>query len=248
MKLIKWSEFYVNESFNLSKEFYGFISNNRIDWEEFTDSLYEILDLKGVEISKRVSIVGKDGKEITSEIDVNSTYKIVYSLKICYELINKGNLQDFLESQQGLNTISISIQEMIDRVSDKAKLEQNYFIAKELDLHQGTCIRYIFDLKFQSDEINIQDLQKSYNEYKQKTEFTPEFNKGIDELAKYYSKYNISLGEYLDTMIDTDLILVGFMTDEGIYGIGQYNKKSKKFTIDWQEVENSIEWWNEEYR
>lgn len=248
MKIKLWSEFSINESFNLSKEFYEFISKNQIDWQDFTDSLYEILDFKGVEISKRVGIVDKDGKEITSEIDANSTYKIVYSLKISYEFINKGKIEDFLSSQQGLNTISISIQEMIDRVSDKAKLEQNYFIAKELDLRHETCIRYIFDLKFLSDEINIQDLQKSFTDYKEKTEFTPEFNKGIDELTKYYKKFSISLSEYLDTMIDTDVILVGFMTDEGIYGIGQYNRKSKKFIIDWQEVEKSIEWWNEEYR
>ena len=39
--------------------------------------------------------------------------------------------------------------------------------------------------------------------------------------------------------------MVGFVTEDDIYGIGEYFKDEKRFVIDWGEVEASIEWYLE---
>ena len=240
MKIKNWSEFSINESFSLSKELYDFISKNSIKWSEFTDSLMEVKDIKQVEIKRWTSIVDDKDHTINVELEDGVNYKFNYLLRISYTLKKKGKLEDFYKSQQDLNTISISIQEMIDRVSEIVELKSNKYTVEDFN----GLIKYQFEIQFKSD-INLQELKNSYDDYKKNSQFnTPEFNAGMKKITDYYLKRNIDPSEYLDTTDSEDYILVGFITDYDLYGIADYNIKTKKFSIDWGEIDGSIDYMN----
>ena len=244
MKIKNWNQFIVNESFAMSTELFQFIKKNAIENSEFTDSLIQVYDI-GAKIHISTHVVNQHGHIINVELEKGDTYKFNHTIRINYITPKSGKLEEFYKIQENLNTISICIQEMISRVSDKVKLIHNEFetIISMTTGHQET--NHYFALIFQSD-VNSDELKKSYDQYLKTTEHTPEFNKGILELTKYYKERGCELNEYLDTLNEKDLILVGFVTEDEIYPIAVYYKSDKKFVIDWGEVDSAFEAWMEE--
>lgn len=242
MKMQNFSEFKVNESFSLSKELSIFISKNSINWSDFTDSLIEVKDIKGVDIKRWVYVIDDKGHVINVDLEDGVDYKFNYLIRISYSFKKKSSIGDFYKSQENLNTISISIQEMIDRASEVAKFKSSEY---EIDyISSEDLVRYQFEIEFTSD-INLDELKKYYKDYKSSGFNTPEFNAGMKEIISYYKRRNIEPSEYLDTADAEDYILIGFLTDDDLYGIAQYNTKTKKFTIDYNEIDNSIDYLNE---
>lgn len=245
MKIKNWGQF-IKESFSLSNELYQFISKNSIKKDEFLESLEEVQDIQSATIHFSTHIVDENGHVINVDLQEGAKYKFNYTIRINYLSPKSGKIADFIKIQEDLNIISNSIQELISRVSDRAKLINNEFetIMSMVSGHQET--KYYFGLIFQSDIKNLDELKKSYAQYLKTTEYTQEFNKGISQLTKYYKERGIVLSEHLETLNEKDYILVGFMTEDEICQIAVYYKQSKNFVINWREVETSIEAWMEE--
>lgn len=243
MKIKSYSEFSINESFGLSPELYDFIRKNSIDWKDFTDSLIDLNDIKNLTINNTCHVVDEKGHIVNIDLDEKSNYSFNYDIRISYYVDKRGKLEQFYKTQENLNTISICLQEMIDRVSDKTKLISNEFKIDYVESYKS--VKYYFELQFRSDITNVDELKKSFDNYKKTTHHTPEFNKGISELVKYYEERGINLLEHLDTADGPNCIMVGVITDDDIYGIGEYDTQTKRFTIDWGEVDSSIDYLNE---
>ena len=248
MKIRRFQDFSINESFGISKELNDFIRSKSLDWSEFEDSLWDIKDDPDFELKKSCELVDERGHTINVELEEDKQYKLLYKLSIQFLSEKTGTLEKFKEIQSKLSIIIDSIEPMIARVSDKGlKLKKNDY---ESTFGGDTrLIKYTFDVEFESDVIKKEDLEKVYSDYQKNSEFTPEFEKGIKELTDYYKRQavpgGITLKNYLDYIIQDDIIMVGFVTEDDIYGIGEYIKDEKRFVIDWGEVEASIEWYLE---
>ena len=251
MKIKRFQDFSINESFGISKELNDFIRSKSLDWSEFEDSLWDIKDDSDFEIKKSCELVDERGHTINVELEEDKQYKLLYKLSIQFLSKKTGTLQQFKQEQSKLSIIIDSIEPMIARVSDKGlKLKKNDYLSTESTFGGDTrLIKYTFDVEFESDVIRKEDLEKVYSDYQKNSEFTPEFEKGIKELTDYYKRQpvprEINLKNYLDYNITEDTIMVGFVTEDDIYGIGEYFKDEKRFVIDWGEVEASIEWYLE---
>lgn len=251
MKIRRFQDFSINESFGISKELNDFIRSKSLDWSEFEDSLWDIKDDKDFEIKKSCELVDENGHTINVELEGDKQYKLSYTLSIQFLSKKSGTLEEFKQTQSKLSTIIDSIEPMITRVSEKGlKLKKNDYLSTESTFGGDTrLIKYRFDIEFESDVIKKEDLEKVYSDYQKNSEFTPEFEKGIKELTDYYKRQavagGINLQNYLDYNIEDDIIMVGFVTEDDIYGIGEYIKDEKRFIIDWGEVEASIEWYLE---
>ena len=245
MKIKNWNQFTVNESFALSSELYQFIKSNSIDTSEFTDSLIHITDIPGATVHASTHIVDQKGYIINIELEEGAKYKFNHTIRINYVVPKSGKLEEFFKIQENLNTISICIQEMLARISDKATLIENEFETLMYMVSGYQETKYYLSLVFQSEVEDIEKLKKSYNDYLKSTQYTPEFNKGIKELTGAFDLANIQLQEHIDTLNDEESIHVGFVTEDEIYRIGVYNKRNKTFRIDWVEVEQAIEAWLE---
>ncbi len=245
MKIKNWNQFTINESFGVSSELFDFIKSNSIDTSEFTDSLIHITDIPGATVHTSTHIVDQKGYIINIELEEGAKYKFNHTIRINYVVPKSGELEEFFKIQENLNTISICIQEMLARISDKVTLIENEFetLISTVSGYQET--KYYFSLVFQSEVEDIEKLKKSYNDYLKSTQYTPEFNKGIKELTGAFDLANIQLQEHIDTLNDEESIHVGFVTEDEIYRIGVYNKRNKTFRIDWVEVEQAIEAWLE---
>lgn len=251
MKIKRFKDYSINESFGISRELKNFISSKSLDWSEFEDSLWDIKDDSDFEIHKSCELVDENGHTINVELEGDKQYKLTYKLSIQFLSKKTGKLEQFKQIQSKLSIIIDSIEPMITRVSEKGlKLKKNDYLSTESTFGGETrLIEYRFDVEFESDVIKKEDLEKVYSDYQKNSEFTPEFEKGIKELNDYYKRQpvprEIKLQKYLDYNIQDDTIMVGFVTEDDIYGIGEYFRDEKRFVIDWDEVEASIEWYLE---
>jgi hypothetical protein len=245
MKIKNWNQFIINESFAMSSELYQFIKSNSIDTSEFTDSLIHINDIPGSTIQTTTHIVDQKGHIINVELEEGTKYKFNHTIRINYVAPKSGKIEEFFKIEENLGTISICIQEMISRVSDKVTLTENEFETLISMVSGHHEIKYHFSLVFQSDVKDMEKLKNSYNDYLKSTQYTPEFNNGIKELTGAFDLANIELQEHIDTLNDEESIHVGFVTEDEIYQIGVYDKRNKTFSINWREVEQSIEAWLE---
>lgn len=241
MKIKKFQDFSLNESFALSTEFWNFVRKNSIDWEKFEESLYDIRQIHNCFLNKNCGIADENGHWMNVSLEEDKKYRIVYSIGINFYRDDSMDIQDFVKTQEDLNTISISLQEMIDRVSTDLKLKKNEVKINKHDRQ----INFNFDVEFQSEILDNKELKNVYDNYLQTTSHTPEFNEGIKKLTEYYKRQGIELGKYLDTSSAGGTIMVGFLTEDDLYVIADYTISSKKFDIDYSEVESSIEWWME---
>lgn len=249
MKLKKWNDF-INESFGISTELSKFISQKSpIDWDSVTDSLWELEDIKNLQIKKNSYIEDENGHIINIDLEEDKRYKFRYYILIEYFTQMKGGLDSFYKLEEVLSKIKTSLQEMISRAQEKVVLAKNGYKIEQVDSRLGYGeIKYLFDIQFVSEDfISKEELEKVYNEYKSKSQFTPEFNKGLKELTDIYKRERIELSKFIDYNIQSDVIMVGFVTEDDIYGIGEYDIESKRFDIDRAEIEGSIEWYREEY-
>lgn len=249
MRIKKWSDFKVNESFGISRHLFDFIKSKSVDWSEFMDSLEEVGDISNCFIEKKVNIVDQNGHLINVDFEEDKQYRFRYSILIKYYAPQKLSLELAGRFNNNLSTIIVSTQEMIDRVNslDINLIDSSY--SNIVSFNRGQEVLHQFIIEFESEILNIEELKNTYNKYLDETKFTPEFNAGIKKLVERYKRENINLMQFLDTASpeQIDTIMVGFVTEDDIYGIADYDIKTKKFTIDETEIEESIDWYREEH-
>lgn len=174
---------------------------------------------------------------VNVDIDKNDTYVIKYVIVIDYKMQKEYETDNFFKVIDDLNTIKISIEEMIDRCEGELKLSLNKVLNDDAKL--GFVIHF-------DGEISSKEL---YNTYKDWEKFEDsEYKNGIEELVNMYYGEGIDLFKFLDTQDTGKYKDIGFVTDDGeIYIIAHYNRIKKIFTIDRGEVRESINWYNSTY-
>lgn len=233
----KFNNFQINESFSQSKEYDDLLKSKSKNKSFFLDNLEEVSDLSNTKISYYSYIVDSKGHMVNVDIDQNDTYVIKYVIVIDYKMQKEYATDNFFKVIDDLNTIKISIEEMIDRCEGELKLSLNKVLNDDAKL--GFVIHF-------DGEISSKDL---YNTYKNWEKFEDsEYKNGIEELVNIYYGEGIDLFKFLDTQDAGEYKDIGFVTDDGeIYIIARYDRIKKIFTIDRGEVRGSINWYNSTY-
>jgi len=137
-----------------------------------------------------------------------------------------------------LNTIKISVEEMIDRVeSEGLKIENNEYWLDKTTGHERVI--HTFSISFISNEISTEELKNIFDIYN--TSQDKEYLDGLKRLRQIYKEDNIDFDRYMDTVDDEDYIQIGVFFDEELYVVASYNKTTKQFTIDEDEIFHSID-------
>lgn len=233
MKLKRYNDF-INESFGTSQEYANFLTSKAIPSDIFNDSLFDVKTF--ARVNNYRYLVDSKGHAVNTDVDDNEKYKILYTCQIQYSLVPGRN--DFNKVLDNLNTIKISLDEMIDRVeSEGLKLESNEYLLDKTTGHERVI--HTFSISFLGEEISTEELKKSYTDY---TNFQDkEYLEGLKRLRQIYREDNIDFDRYMDTTEDEDHIMVGVFIDEDLYVVGTYNRNTKRFTIDQEEIANSID-------
>lgn len=249
MKIKDWNEFKINESFGISNELKKLIKNEGpIDWETINDSLWELEEIKDLEIKNNSYIEDENGDIINVELEEGVSYRWRFTILIDYYTGMQGSFDKHLQIQKKISTITRSVQEMVGRAEENVVLARNWFKVEQVDFRGYGEIRWRFDIQFVSkDPVDEKSLKSAYNEYQLRTKFTPEFKEGLKKLTELYKKDRINLVEFLDYDVSNpNWINVGFITDDEIFGIAEYNTSTKRFKINMAEVEGSKEWFFEQ--
>ncbi len=69
MKIKRFQDFSINESFGISKELNDFIRSKSLDWSDFEDSLWDIKDDSDFEIKKSCELVDLTEEDLILNID-----------------------------------------------------------------------------------------------------------------------------------------------------------------------------------
>lgn len=236
MKLRKFKDFeIIKESFSQSKEYVDLLKSKAKDESFFTDNLSEVSDLRGkVKIDYYRYLIDQNGHMINVDVDKENKYKINYIISIKYFTKEEYDTNQFSKVIDDLNTIKISVEEMIDRCKEEVDLSLNRV------LNDKDNISYI--IHFQ-ENIDIEDVLNSYNDWVNFED--EEYRKGMEELDNMYYGEGIELSKFLDTNHTESTIDIGFMADDDLYFIAQYNRIKKKFKIFYSEIYASMEWYNE---
>jgi hypothetical protein len=239
----KFNNFQINESFSQSKEYDDLLKSKSKDKSFFLDNLEEVSDLSNTKISYYSYIVDSKGHMVNVDIDKNDTYVIKYVIVIDYKMQKEYETDNFFKVIDDLNTIKISIEEMIDRCEGELKLSLN----KVLNGDAGIAVNHKLGFVIHFDgEISSKDLYKTYKNWEKFED--SEYKNGIEELVNMYYGEGIDLFKFLDTQDAGEYKDIGFVTDDGeIYIIAHYNRIKKIFTIDRGEVRESINWYNSTY-
>ena len=239
MKLKRYKDF-IKESFGTSQQYADFLTSKAISTDIFNDSLLDVEQFAKV-INFRYLLDSK-GHSVNTEVDDNEKYKILYTCQIQYSLIPGKN--DFNKVLDNLNTIKISVDEMIDRVeAEGLKLEKNeYWLDKTTGNER---VIHTFSMSFISDEISTEELKNIFDIYN--TSQDKEYLEGLKKLREIYRKEGIDFDRYMDTNDDDDeYIQVGVFMGEDLYGVAFYNTKTKLFNIDDDEISDSISAYRED--
>ena len=239
MKLKRYNDF-IKESFGTSQQYADFLTSKAISTDIFNDSLLDVEQFAKV-INFRYLLDSK-GHSVNTEVDDNEKYKILYTCQIQYSLIPGKN--DFNKVLDNLNTIKISVDEMIDRVeAEGLKLEKNeYWLDKTTGNER---VIHTFSMSFISDEISTEELKNIFDIYN--TSQDKEYLEGLKKLREIYRKEGIDFDRYMDTNDDDDeYIQVGVFMGEDLYGVAFYNTKTKLFNIDDDEISDSISAYRED--
>lgn len=236
MKLKRYIEF-TNESFGTSKEYQDFLTSKAISLDIFYDSLFDVKQFATVKAYRY--LIDSDRRAVNTDVDDNKKYKMLYVCQIQYILIpGKNNFNKLVDN---LNTIKISIEEMIDRVeSEGLKLESSDYWVDKTTGHER--INNSFSISFLGEEIDTQELKKSFEEYDKFND--KEYLEGLRRLRAVYDNEGIDFDRYMDTTDDNEYIMIGLFIHEDLYGVASYNKATKRFSIDEEEINNSIEAYN----
>jgi hypothetical protein len=233
MKLKKYNDF-IKESFGTSQQYANFLTSKAISTDIFNDSLFDVKQF--AKINNYRYLVDSKGHAVNTEVDDNEKYRLLYTCQIQYSLVPGKN--DFNKVLDNLNTIKISVEEMIDRVeSEGLKLEQNEYWLDKTTGHERVI--HTFSISFISDEISTEELKNIFDIYN--TSQDKEYLDGLKRLRQIYKEDNIDFDRYMDTTDDEEYIEVGVFLGDDLYGVASYNMKTKQFTIDEDEIANSID-------
>ena len=187
-------------------------------------------------------LVDSKGHAVNTEVDENENYKILYTCQIQYSLTPGKN--DFSKVLDNLNTIKISVEEMIDRVeSEGVKLDKNEYWLDKTTGHERVIHTFSI-LSFTSDEIDTKELKDKFDIYN--TTQDKEYLEGLKKLRNIYRAEDIDFDRYMDTTDQDEIILIGMFIGDDLYVVGEYNTETKEFTIDRQGISDSVEAYNEE--
>jgi hypothetical protein len=238
MKLKKYKDF-IKESFGTSQQYSDFLKSKAISTDIFNDSLFDVKQFARVNNYRYV--VDTKGHAVNTEVDDNEKYKLLYTCQIQYSLVpGKNNFDKVLDN---LNTIKISIDEMIDRVEEEGlKLENNVYDVDKTTGHERVV--HTFSISFISNEISTEELKDVFNSYN--TTKDKEYLEGLERLRGIYREKGIDFNRYMDTTDDNELILIGMFVGDDIYGVASYNTITKQFIIDENEIEETVNIYREE--
>lgn len=230
MKYIKsWNIF---ESFGTSKDYQDFLTSKSISLDLFNDSLFDVKQFAS-SMTYRY-LVDSKGHAVNTDIDENEKYKILYQTRIEYRVKNGKN--DISKIIDKLNTIKISIEEMVDRAeAEGLVLDKNVYETSTSDTESV----HLFGIFFTGEEIDISELKDSFEEYKKFQDI--EYLSGLKRLRHVYNMEGINFDRYMDTTDAEEIILVGVFVDEELYVVGTYNRETKIFSFNEDEINNSIE-------
>ena len=245
MKLKKYNDF-IKESFGTSAEYNNFLKSKSIDLDLFDDSLFDVKQFAKVNTYRY--LIDSKGRAINTEVDDNEKYKLLYTCQIQYSLIPGKN--DFNKVLDNLNTIKISVDEMIDRVeAEELKLEKNEYWLDKTTGHERVI--HTFSISFISDEISTEELKDTFDIYN--TSQDKEYLEGLKKLRDIYREEGIDFDRYMDTNADAmgitddeEYIQVGVFLGDDLYGVASYNTKTKRFTIDENEISDSVSAYRED--
>jgi hypothetical protein len=238
MKLKKYNDF-IKESFGTSAEYNNFLKSKSIDLDLFDDSLFDVKQFAKVRTYRY--LVDSKGHTINTDVDDNEKYKMFYVCQIEYNLVPGKN--DFNKTLDNLNNIKISLEEMIDRVeAEGLKIDKNEYWNTTVPMQNREEITHTFHITFLSDEINTEELKNKFDIYN--TTQANEYLEGLKKLRKIYRENGIDFDRYMDTTDDEEYIYIGIFIDD-LFVVGVYNTETKQFSIDEDEVLDSIDAYNE---
>ena len=245
MKLKKYNDF-IKESFGTSQQYANFLTSKAISTDIFNDSLFDVKQF--AKINNFRYLVDTKGHSVNTEVDDNEKYRLLYTCQIQYSLIPGKN--DFNKVLDNLNTIKISVDEMIDRVeAEELKLEKNEYWLDKTTGHERVI--HTFSISFISDEISTEELKDTFDIYN--TSQDKEYLEGLKKLRDIYREEGIDFDRYMDTNADAmgitddeEYIQVGVFLGDDLYGVASYNTKTKRFTIDENEISDSISAYRED--
>jgi hypothetical protein len=238
MKLKKYNDF-IKESFGTSQQYANFLTSKAISTDIFNDSLFDVKQFSRV--SNYRYLVDSKGYSINTEVDDNEKYRLLYTCQIQYSLVPGKN--DFNKVLDNLNTIKISIEEMIDRVeSEGLKLDRNVYDVDKTTGHERVI--HTFTISFISSEISTKELKDTFDIYK--TSQDKEYLDGLKRLRQIYSEEGIDFDRDMDTTDMDEYIQIGMIIGEDLYGVASYNTETKQFSIDSDEISDSIDAYRED--
>lgn len=233
MKLKKYNDF-IKESFSTSQQYANFLTSKAISTDIFNDSLFDVKQF--AKINNFRYLVDTKGHSVNTEVDDNEKYRLLYTCQIQYSLVPGKN--DFNKVLDNLNTIKISVEEMIDRVeSEGVKLDKNEYWLDKTTGHERVI--HTFSISFISNEISTEELKGIFDIYN--TSQDKEYLEGLKKLREIYRKEDIDFDRYMDTTDMDEYIQVGMFIADDLYGVASYNTETKQFTIDEDEVATSID-------
>ena len=245
MKLKKYNDF-IKESFSTSQQYANFLTSKAISTDIFNDSLFDVKQFS--KINNFRYLVDTKGHSVNTEVDDNEKYSILYTCQIQYNITSGRN--DFNKIVDNLNTIKISIDEMIDRSeSEGLKVKENLYLVDKLGDKERVI--HTFSISFISNEISTEELKGIFDIYN--TSQDKEYLEGLKKLREIYRKEDIDFDRYMDTNADAmgitddeEYIQVGVFLGDDLYGVASYNTKTKRFTIDENEISDSISAYRED--
>ena len=238
MKLKKYNDF-IKESFGTSKQYADFLTSKAVSTDLFNDSLFDVKQFSRV--SNFRYLVDSKGYSINTEVDDNEKYRLLYTCQIQYSLVPGKN--DFNKVLDNLNTIKISVEEMIDRVeSEGLKIDRNVYDVDKTTGHERVI--HTFTISFISDEISTKELKDTFDIYKKSQD--KEYLDGLKKLRNIYREEGIDFDRYMDTTDMEEYIQIGMFIGEDLYGVASYNTETKQFSIDSDEISDSISAYRED--
>jgi hypothetical protein len=238
MKLKKYNDF-VKESFGTSKQYADFLTSKAVSTDLFNDSLFDVKQFSRV--SNFRYLVDSKGHAVNTEVDDNEKYRLLYTCQIQYSLVPGKN--DFNKVLDNLNTIKISVEEMIDRVeSEGLKIDRNVYDVDKTTGHERVI--HTFTISFISDEISTKELKDTFDIYKKSQD--KEYLDGLKKLRNIYREEGIDFDRYMDTTDMDEYIQIGMFIGEDLYGVASYNTETKQFSIDSDEISDSISAYRED--
>ena len=238
MKLKRYNDF-IKESFGTSKQYADFLTSKAVSTDLFNDSLFDVKQF--ARVNNYRYLVDSKGHAVNTEVDDNEKYKILYTCQIQYSLVPGKN--DFNKVLDNLNTIKISVEEMIDRVeSEGLKIDKNEYWLDKTTGHERVI--HTFSISFISDEISTEELKDTFDIYK--TSQDKEYLEGLKRLRQIYREEGIDFDRYMDTTDMDEYIQIGVFIGEDLHGVASYNTETKQFSIDSDEISDSISAYRED--